>query len=146
MPKKKVPQKRSFPILWIALALLLIVGAVIVIPRLGAGNATATLPDEVSVTRAAELHNSGVMMLDVREPDEWNQAHIAGAVLIPLGELQSRLNEVPKDQPVVVYCRTGHRSASGRDILKAAGYTNVTSMTGGITTWISQGLPTVSGP
>lgn len=146
MSRKKVPQKRSFPILWIALTLLLIVGAVIVIPRLTAGNTTTALPDEVSVTRAAELRDSGVMMLDVREPEEWNQAHIPGAVLIPLGELQSRLSEVPTNQPVVVYCRTGHRSASGRDILKAAGYTNVTSMAGGITAWISQGLPTVSGP
>lgn len=146
MSRKKVSQKRSFPVLWIALALLLIVGAVIVIPRLTAGKATTVLPDEVSVTRAAELRDSGVMMLDVREPEEWNQAHIPGAVLIPLGELQSRLSEVPANQPVVVYCRTGHRSASGRDILKAAGYTNVTSMAGGITAWISQGLPTVSGP
>lgn len=146
MSRKKVSQKRSFPILWIALTLLLIVGAVIVIPRLTTGNTTTALPDEVSVTRAAELRDSGVMMLDVREPEEWNQAHIPGAVLIPLGELQSRLSEVPANQPVVVYCRTGHRSASGRDILKAAGYTNVTSMAGGITAWISQGLPTVSGP
>ena len=57
----------------------------------------------------------------------------------------SRLSEVPKDRQVVVYCRTGNRSAQGRDILKNAGYTLVTSMAGGITQWQAQGLPVITG-
>jgi rhodanese-related sulfurtransferase len=108
-------------------------------------NATATLPAEVSVQKAAELHTAGVFVLDVREPDEWAQAHIPGATLIPLGELQARVNELPKDQPVLVYCRSGNRSAAGRDFLKTAGFENVTSMSGGITQWIAAGYETVSG-
>ena len=66
-------------------------------------------------------------------------------MLIPLGSLPSRLKEVPRDRPVVVYCRTGHRSAQGHDILLQAGYKPVTSLAGGITQWQSQGMPVVTG-
>jgi rhodanese-related sulfurtransferase len=69
------------------------------------------------------------------------QFHISGATLIPLEDLPNRLNEIPKDREVVVVCRTGHRSAQGRDILTQAGFTNVTSMAGGMTEWQAQGLP-----
>jgi rhodanese-related sulfurtransferase len=83
--------------------------------------------------------------LDVREPSEWTQFHIPGATLIPLGDLPKRLNEVPKDRVVVVVCRTGNRSAQGRDILLNAGFTNITSMAGGVTQWQVQGLPIATG-
>jgi rhodanese-related sulfurtransferase len=62
-----------------------------------------------------------------------------------LGELPKRLNEVPKDREVVVVCRTGHRSAQGRDILLSAGFTKVTSMAGGMTQWQAQGLSIATG-
>ena len=92
-----------------------------------------------------EKQKGGAFILDVREPSEWTQFHIQGATPIPLGSLPNRLAEVPKDRPVVVVCRTGHRSAQGRDILLQAGYTQVTSMTGGLTEWQAQGLPVASG-
>ena len=60
-------------------------------------------------------------MLDVRQPDEWAAGHIEGATLIPLGELADRVAEVPADRQVVVVCRSGNRSAQGRDILLGAG-------------------------
>jgi rhodanese-related sulfurtransferase len=69
-----------------------------------------------------------------------------GATLIPLGQLASRLSEVPKDKPVVVVCRSGNRSQQGRDILAANGFTSVTSMAGGMRDWQGAGLPTVTGP
>lgn len=144
---KKNNKKQSFPILWVGLGVvLLILAAVIVIPQLGNPEADTSLPRTVSVAQAAEIRDAGAFVLDVREPDEWEQAHIPGATLIPLGELKSRINEVPEDQDILVYCRSGNRSQEGRDILLAAGYENVTSMSGGINDWISQGLPTVSGP
>ena len=144
---KKINKKQSFPTLWVGLGVvLLILAAVIVIPQLGNPKADTSLPREVSVAQAAEIRDAGAFVLDVREPDEWEQAHIPGATLIPLGELQSRINDVPKDQEILVYCRSGNRSQEGRDILLAAGYKNVTSMSGGINDWIRQGLPTVSGP
>lgn len=147
-PKKTKTKQQSFPTLWVVLgAVALIITAALIIPQLGQDPAAVTsLPRVVDVTRAAQLRSEGAFVLDVRQPDEWEQAHIPGATLIPLGELGSRLNEVPKDQEVLVYCRSGNRSQEGRDILLAAGYQNVTSMSGGINDWISQGLETVSGP
>jgi len=107
---------------------------------------TAEYPAEVSVARAAELRDQNAFILDVRQPEEWNEFHIPGATLIPLEDLQNRLSEVPQDQEIVVVCRSGNRSATGRDILRKAGLTQVSSMAGGMNEWRSAGYPTVSGP
>src|SRR5512141_514462 len=122
---RKAAPKR-FPIWgWIAIAAVVVIAAGVAFAALQGSAATAApLPAEVSVDQAARLRDQGAFILDVREPSEWTQFHIPGATLIPLGELPNRLNEVPKDRPVVVVCRTGHRSAQGRDILKDAGLTN----------------------
>jgi rhodanese-related sulfurtransferase len=106
----------------------------------------ASLPDEITITVAADKRDSGAFMLDVREPDEWDEFHMPGATLIPLGELEARLDEVPADQEIVVVCRSGNRSATGRDILKDAGFSQVTSMGGGMRAWSDAGYPTVTGP
>ncbi len=95
---------------------------------------------------AAAKRDGGAFILDVRQPDEWSQYHIEGATLIPLDELPSRLNEVPRDQQIVVVCHSGNRSAKGRDILLNAGFTQVTSMAGGLIQWQAAGYPIVSGP
>jgi rhodanese-related sulfurtransferase len=63
-----------------------------------------------------------------------------------LGELESRLAEVPKDQEIVVMCRSGNRSQTGAEILANAGFTNVSSMAGGIKDWSARGFPTTTGP
>jgi rhodanese-related sulfurtransferase len=101
--------------------------------------------EQISVQEAAAHQAGGAFMLDVRQPEEWEQAHIAGATLIPLGELQGRLNEVPKDQEIVVICHSGNRSKTGADILAKAGYTNVSSVQGGIVDWVTAGYPVVAG-
>ncbi|MGE5374289.1 MAG: rhodanese-like domain-containing protein [Bacteroidota bacterium] len=105
-----------------------------------------SMPLEISVQEAVAKQKAGAFILDVREPDEWNTVHIAGATLIPLGELDSRLNELPKDKEIVVVCHSGNRSAKGRDILLNNGFTQVTSMAGGMNQWQAAGYPTVSGP
>ena len=79
-------------------------------------------------------------LLDVRTPDEFASGHIADAVNISVETLGGRLAEVPKDQPVVVYCRTGRRSAEAAAILREAGYTSVYDL-GGIQAWSAAGLP-----
>jgi rhodanese-related sulfurtransferase len=79
-------------------------------------------------------------LIDVRTAEEFASGHIAGAVNISLQELPARLSEVPKDRPVVLYCRSGNRSAQAMDVLKASGYTNIYDM-GGIIAWQSAGLP-----
>ncbi len=103
------------------------------------------LPAEVSVAEALTLREAGAYVLDVREPSEWAAGHIAGATLIPLGELASRVSEVPRDRQVVVVCRSGNRSAQGRDVLLAAGHPSVTSMAGGMNDWAAAGYPTTTG-
>jgi rhodanese-related sulfurtransferase len=114
-------------------------------PALSAPVGVRPLPAEVSTAEALALREAGAFVLDVRQPDEWAAVHIPGATLIPLGDLPSRLAEVPKDQRVVVVCHSGNRSAKGRDVLLGAGYPSVTSMAGGMTAWAAAGYPTESG-
>lgn len=108
--------------------------------------AAEALPPEISVAEAAAMRDDGVLALDVREPHEWVESHIPGATLIPLGELAARVDEIPRDRKIVVVCRSGNRSAKGRDILLAAGFRQVANMAGGIIQWKAAGFPTVSGP
>ncbi len=141
----KARQKKKNSFLWWGILALLVLGSVAwVIFQNATG--TASLPPEISVKEAFAKQKAGAFILDVRQPDEWNTFHIAGSTLIPLDQLPSRLNELPKDKQIVVVCRTGHRSASGRDILLQSGFTQVTSMAGGLTQWSADGYPTVSGP
>jgi rhodanese-related sulfurtransferase len=106
----------------------------------------ADLPAEVSVQQAQELVQNGAFLLDVRTQEEWNEAHVDGATFIPLDQLAQRINEIPKDRQVVAICRSGNRSAQGRDFLHSAGFTQVTSVAGGMNNWRAAGFPTVSGP
>jgi rhodanese-related sulfurtransferase len=99
------------------------------------------LPRDVSVDKAYSLYQGGAFVLDVRTVEEWNEFHAPGTTLIPLDELASRLDEVPRDRQIVVVCRSGNRSQQGRDILLAAGFTQVTSMTGGLNEWRTAGYP-----
>lgn len=80
------------------------------------------------------------LLLDVRTPEEFATGHIQGAVNIPVQSLESRLSEVPDDQPIVVYCRSGNRSAQASQILVQAGYNGIYDL-GGVNDWVAQGLP-----
>lgn len=143
--KSQKNKKPGVPIwAWIILAVALIIGTVLLIPS-GQTAPEGSLSMEITVEQAAKLRDAGAYMLDVREQTEWDQFHIPGATLIPLGSLPNELDKLPKDRTIVVYCRTGNRSASGRDILLKAGFTNVTSMAGGVTEWQSKGFPVETG-
>lgn len=120
-----------------------IAAALFVIQRTNQVAAPASsFPLEIQPAEALKLREEGAFMLDVRQPDEYAAVHIPGVTLIPLGELSGRLSEVPEDQKIVVVCRSGNRSAQGRDLLLNAGYTQVTSMAGGMTDWSAAGYPT----
>jgi rhodanese-related sulfurtransferase len=106
---------------------------------------TQALPTDISVAQAAQKRDAGAFMLDVREQSEWNEFHMPNATLIPLGSLASRVSELPKDKEIVVVCRSGNRSKEGRDILLKAGFKQVTSMTGGMNEWRTQGFPIATG-
>lgn len=111
-------------------------------------DATAIL-DNLTPEEAAQEVAAGVMLLDVREPVEW-EMYIEGAVQVPRGTLEfqadpasPRHNDaLDPDRRVIVFCRSGVRSALAGATLKALGFTDVANMTGGITAWKAAGLPT----
>lgn len=128
------------------IAVLAVVALVIyLILQAGNGNAnnapTSSLPAEISVSEAFTKYQNGAFVLDVRTQEEWAEFHAPNTNLIPLDQLTSRLTELPKDREIVVVCRSGNRSAQARDILLNAGFTQVTSMQGGLTEWRASGYP-----
>lgn len=100
------------------------------------------IPAEWVANHLGEVH-----VLDVREPREFDGelGHIAGAQLVPLGELRDRIDEIPDDRPVVTVCRSGRRSAQAYVILRAAGRDRVANLTGGMLRWRDLRLPSAAG-
>lgn len=90
-----------------------------------------------------EGFQKGGLLLDVRTPQEYADAHIGGAELIPLQELSTRWTEIEeyKDQPVYLYCRSGNRSRSASQVLLDKGFTEVYNLDRGIGSWMAQSLP-----
>jgi rhodanese-related sulfurtransferase len=101
--------------------------------------------DGIDVKQALSMSQQGALLLDVREPEEYAAIHAPNAKLIPLGQLGSRLPEIAnyKDKPIVVMCRSGHRSSKAVAILKDAGYSQVSNVRGGINEWERDGLEVV---
>jgi adenylyltransferase/sulfurtransferase len=89
----------------------------------------------------AALREGGAALIDVREPWEYEQARIDGAVLIPLGEVPDRLTEIPEDRDVYVHCRTGGRSSRAVAFLRQHGRSRAYNLAGGIEAWREAGLP-----
>ncbi len=94
---------------------------------------------EISPEEAFARYQAGAFLLDVRDQEEWDEYHVPDTTLIPLDQLQDRLNEVPRDQEVVIICRSGNRSKEAARILLKASFTNVTSMRGGLKAWSALG-------
>lgn len=89
----------------------------------------------------AALRDNGAVLIDVREPWEYEQARIPGAVLIPLGEVPTRLADIPDDRDVFMHCRTGGRSSRAVVFLRERGRTRVYNVAGGLEAWREAGLP-----
>ena len=100
----------------------------------------ATMTQEQLVEHLAG-HPQHLFVLDVRSPQEYAAGHVPGAVNVPHDELASRLREVPRDKDVVVYCRTGRRSALAADVLAANGYRRVSLLEGDMQAWVARGRP-----
>lgn len=100
---------------------------------------------EVDFAAATQLLNDGALCLDVRETGEHEVERLPGAINIPRGVLEFRIGEHPafsdKSRTLLVYCKTGGRSALAAHSLQRLGYSNVLSVAGGIEGWRSQGLP-----
>src|SRR4051812_17861537 len=83
------------------------------------------------------------VLVDVREPHEYQIAKIPTSKLMPLGDVPKRLGELDRDAEIVVHCKMGGRSAKAQTILREAGFKNVFNMTGGITAWSEKVDPNV---
>jgi rhodanese-related sulfurtransferase len=102
----------------------------------------ATLPRDVDVQTAASLkERPDVVILDVREQNEWDAGHIPGALFIPMNDVPARIKEIPTDKTVIVQCHSGNRSSRVTDYLRGQGMTNVHNLLGGIAAWEQAGLP-----
>ena len=101
----------------------------------------AGLPSEIQANQAHAMYEAGASFVDVRTQAEWDQGHIARSLLIPLEELPDRLSEIPPDKDIVVVCRSGARSKEGASILRQAGFTRVTCLSGGLQAWVAAGYP-----
>lgn len=84
--------------------------------------------------------NPAVFLLDVRTPDEFRQARLKGAVLIPVGEIERRIAEIPRNRPIVVYCAVGSRSGLAAGFLASKGYKDVYNLSDGIVGWYRNGF------
>src|SRR5881275_754486 len=100
--------------------------------------------DEVDPVRARELIESGdPVIVDVREQDEWDEGHVPGAIHIPRGHLESRIEAAATDrsQQILLYCSAGNRSAFAAKTLQELGYDEPVSLAGGFTDWKRNGFP-----
>ncbi len=117
----------------------------------GAGLPTATgvaakapATPQVGARAARALLDAGALLLDVREPDEWESEHAPRAQLVPMASVKANLDRLPHDRRIVVICRSGGRSAAVTDSLRAWGYDAV-NLAGGMCAWAAAGLPVVTG-
>ena len=96
---------------------------------------------DVSQLRQRLAAEPAPFLLDVREPWEYLAGHVPGAQLIPLGELEQRVSEVPRDRPVLAICHSGQRSLAAAGYLLQLGYSGVSNVDGGTAAWIERGYP-----
>jgi molybdopterin/thiamine biosynthesis adenylyltransferase/rhodanese-related sulfurtransferase len=95
----------------------------------------------VNIDEAIRLREAGSVVVDVREPWEWDEGHVAGALHIPLAELPARLaSDLPdRTAPLLLYCRSGHRSGRAAQFLDASGYSDVANLDALIERWPQRG-------
>lgn len=103
-------------------------------------NLPLELPPSVDVHTVASIKDrEDVYLLDVREQWEYDEGHIPGVTLLPMGEVADRLDEIPTDKEVIVTCRSGNRSGQVTEFLRQNGFDNVHNMDGGIVAWDQAG-------
>jgi rhodanese-related sulfurtransferase len=99
--------------------------------------------EEIDPDEARRLVAEGGLLLDVREPDEWEAGHAPGSLHVPLRSLPAEQGRLPTDHPVVAVCAVGQRSARAAQALRAWGY-EAANLAGGLKAWAAAGLPVVT--
>jgi rhodanese-related sulfurtransferase len=107
---------------------VVVIGLVLFLSACGA----APTVDSAGAHRLVE--QDGGVLVDVRRPKEYAEGHVQGAINIPVGEIADRLDELPRDRPIVVYCRSGGRAAKAMKLLNENGFDKVQSL-GGMSNW-----------
>lgn len=126
---------------WLLIALMAVSGAMLVWPYIQ--NRLSPVKDVGNAEATRLVNRSNAVLLDVREPNEFEGGHLPDAVHIPLSQLDARAGELAKltSRPVVAYCATGRRSRAAASALARAGFKDVYSLHGGIFGWKKDGLP-----
>ncbi len=90
-----------------------------------------------------KLTTDGMQLIDVRTPEEFAQGHLANAININIKDtdFQTKVDALDKTKPILVYCKSGGRSGRACGIMKELGFTNITDLDGGITSWKAEGKP-----
>ena len=101
--------------------------------------------NEISANELTSFVENGSLVVDVREPDEYESGHIPGAILVPLSTVLSNTSEFQSDETVYVVCRSGGRSMQACEMLHEVGISNVVNVAGGTMGWISLGNEIVTG-
>ena len=136
--------KRSTPGVLLALVMAL---AVVVAACSGSESTAVTQSIElVSPARAAEVieeQPEGLVVLDIRTPEEYAEAHLADAIVVDYyaPDFADQLDALDKNVPYVLYCRTGNRSSDAVKTMKSLGFAQVYEIDGGIVNWYEQGFP-----
>jgi rhodanese-related sulfurtransferase len=122
----------------------------IFIPQILANNDTTKDYEDISVDVAYSMINDTVslpnlIILDIRSQSEYDSGHLNNSILIPVDELENRLNEIDEYQniEIIVHCRSGSRSRTASEILTTNGFSKIYNMLGGIYAWIDAGYPTI---
>jgi phage shock protein E len=142
------PRNRMAQLVMGVVAITLLAAGVFLMLTRGEDKAPENVESEANVEPqliTADEYNASMidqehLLVDVRTPEEYAAGHIPGAVNIPLQSLSERMDEISGDQPVVLYCQSGNRSAQAVELLDAAGYTNLYDL-GGIRDWQAEGYP-----
>ncbi len=112
------------------------------IPTATVASASAVLAAELSVDEVTAMYQQAdVLIVDVREPEEYAEGHIPQATLVPLGQLGEVLPQLDQTKTIVFVCRSGRRSNSALQLAQEKGLTNVHHMAGGMLAWIEAGNP-----
>jgi hydroxyacylglutathione hydrolase len=101
-------------------------------------------PEVVQLTVDEFAQREAAFVIDVREPAEYEAGHVRGAVSLPQADLASRLEELPRDKPIICICQAGRRSLRAAQFLVQAGFTDVANVEGGTSAWVESGRPVES--
>lgn len=127
------------------LAVVLFVAFIVYLIASAAGSIGTNSNREVSVDEAYQMYQSGVFVLDVSWPAEWDEYHAPNTTLIPLDQLFNRMNELPTDREILIVSRSQTNSQQARELLRSAGI-NAVNMAGSLSEWYARGYPIEGAP